>query len=251
VRYNEKMDGRKANILGVEVASNGMQEALNIIGKKIAKKSHDKPLFVATVNPEFVMLAQGDEEFKRVLNSADLAVADGRGLLLADIKLKEVVPGRKLVSSLLDRYYRTFFLGGKNGVAKEMAKRYGGEWDEGHDDIKSQIANCKLHINQRILNKINRCKPDILLVAYGAPWQEKWIAANLDKIKAKVVMGVGGTFDYLIGRAKLPPEWMEQMGLEWLWRLIQEPWRWRRQLNLLGFVVALLRQRLRRVKGVK
>ena len=113
--------------------------------------------------------------------------------------------------------------------AFEMAKKYDGAYDNGEVDIKNPQRN------NEVVAKINKFKPDILLVAYGAPWQEKWISANLGELKAKVVMGVGGTFDYLTGRAKLPPRWMEKLGLEWLWRLILEPWRWRRQVNLVRF----------------
>ena len=73
------------------------------------------------------------------------------------------------------------------------------------------------------MSKINKYQPDLLLVAYGAPWQEKWIWRHSEEIKAKVVIGVGGTFDSLAGRVKLPPKWVEKMGWEWLWRLKQEP----------------------------
>ena len=83
--------------------------------------------------------------------------------------------------------------------------------------------------------KVNKYKPDILLVAYGAPWQEKWLWTNRHRLKAKVGIGVGGAFDYLTGHAAVPSEWINKLGLEWLWRLVHEPWRWRRQLSLIRF----------------
>ncbi len=205
------------------------------------------------------MLAQDDPEFKKILNSADLAIADGVGLRFAqqiqnlksqftnksqktNFKKLEIIPGRKLVEEILKlKKYKFFFLGGRNKVAEAMAKKYGGASDPGHDDIKSQIQNPKSQINLKIINKINNYKPDILLVAYGAPYQEKWLYANRYALNAKVAMGVGGVFDYLTGRAALPPEWINRLGLEWLWRLVHEPWRWRRQLSLIRFVFAILK----------
>lgn len=222
----------KANILGVKVAVTQWEEVIKIIS---SKRSFSRPFFVVTVNPEFIMQAQEDEEFRLILNAADLAIPDGNGLKLA-IKELEVIPGRKIVQELVgNKAYKIFYLGGRNRAAKEMAEKYGGEWDEGEKSIRAGEYE-----SERILAKINTYKPDILLVAYGAPWQEKWIYNNLDKLQSKVVMGVGGTFDALTGRLKLPPRWMEKAGLEWLWRLIQEPKRWKRQLKLVKFVALIL-----------
>ncbi len=225
----------KRNIFGVNVLSIPMEEVLKVLNERVAKKAYNKPLFVTTVNVEFVMLAQEDTDFKRILNTSDLAIADGFGLRLKGVG--HVVAGRKLVEALVTSKMKVFYLGGRKGVAKKMALKYGGEFDEGSSDIKSEILNSKdqINTNTQIINKINMYKPDVLLVAYGAPWQEKWIARNLDKLKAQVVMGVGGSFDYLTGKVPVPPDWVNKMGFEWLWRLVREPWRWRRQLNLIKF----------------
>ena len=221
-----KQTDDRVNVLGVGVSSTELAEVLTKIDSFLTKKGKMK--LIVTVNPEFVMLAQDDPEFKKILNGADLAFADGAGLKLAGVK--EIVPGRKLVEAIV-RKYRVFYLGSR--VASEMAKKFGGGWDDGEVDIKNPVRN------DEIIAKIKRFKPDILLVAYGAPWQEKWLWANRHKLKAKVGMGVGGTFDYLTGHVLLPPEWVNKMGLEWLWRLVHEPWRWRRQLRLLRFVLLL------------
>ena len=231
--WKQKNGAKTVDILGVRVASSPMNEVLRVLMSKMDEKTYDKPFFIVTVNQEFVIQAQEDGEFKKILNSADLAIADGVGLKLAGIK--EVIPGRKLVEELLRWKLRVFYLGGRNGVAESMAGKYGGEFAEGERDEE----------NLEIVKKINVYKPDLLLVAYGAPWQEKWIYRHLGEIKAKVVMGVGGAFDYLTGRVKVPPDWINGIGLEWLWRLAHEPWRWRRQLRLLKFVwlVAIYRFR--------
>ncbi|KKU02745.1 MAG: Glycosyl transferase, WecB/TagA/CpsF family [Candidatus Amesbacteria bacterium GW2011_GWA1_46_35] len=220
-----KQSHNKVKVLGVGVASTELVEVLTKVDEFV-RKNHKLKLIV-TVNPEFVMLAQEDEEFKKILNGADLAIADGVGLKLAGVR--NIVPGRRIVEALLQKGYKVFYLGSR--VASEMAKKYGGAYDDGEKSIRAGERESK-----RIVAKINKYKPDILLVAYGAPWQEKWLWANRSKIKAKVGMGVGGAFDYLTGRVKLPPEWINKIGLEWLWRLVHERWRWRRQLRLLRFV---------------
>ena len=221
-----KQTDDRVNVLGVGVSSTELAEVLTKIDSFLTKKGKMK--LIVTVNPEFVMLAQDDPEFKKILNGADLAIADGVGLKLAGVK--NIVPGRRVVAEIVKKY-RVFYLGSR--VAAEVVEKYGGAYDNGEVNIKNPVRN------DEIIAKINRFKPDILLVAYGAPWQEKWLWANRHKLKAKVGMGVGGTFDYLTGHVLLPPEWVNKMGLEWLWRLVHEPWRWRRQLRLLRFVLLL------------
>ncbi|MDP1743778.1 MAG: WecB/TagA/CpsF family glycosyltransferase [Candidatus Amesbacteria bacterium] len=230
------MKRNRANILGVVVDSTNLVEVLRKIDIQVQNPNRRKPFFVVTVNPEFILLAQNDPEFKNILNSADLAIADGVGLKLAGIK--NIIPGRKLVAELLEKPYKFFFLGGQNGVAGEMVKKYGGTFDEGEFDKTNPSRN------NEILKKINKYKPDILLVAYGAPWQEKWIWNNLSDIHTRVCIGIGGAFDYLTGKTILPPKLVEKGGFEWLWRLVHEPWRWRRQLNLVRFIIDVLRTRI-------
>jgi N-acetylglucosaminyldiphosphoundecaprenol N-acetyl-beta-D-mannosaminyltransferase len=213
----------RANILGVGVDGTELSEVLRKIDIQVQSPNKKKPYFIVTINPEFILLAQDDHEFKNILNSADLAIADGVGLRLAGIK--NIVPGRKLVAELLKKPYKFFFLGGQYGVAGEMVKKYGGAFDEGELDKTNPSRN------RQILSKINKYNPDILLVAYGAPWQEKWIWNNLSDIKARACIGVGGTFDYLTGKTVLPPKVFEKWGLEWLWRAIHNPKHWSRALR--------------------
>jgi N-acetylglucosaminyldiphosphoundecaprenol N-acetyl-beta-D-mannosaminyltransferase len=93
-----------------------------------------------------------------------------------------------------------------------------------------------------IVARIRAARPDILLVAYGAPAQDLWLARNLPQTGAAVGMGVGGSFDYIAGIVPRAPRWMRNRGLEWLYRLIRQPWRWRRMAVLPLFVLAVLRQ---------
>ncbi len=217
-------------VLGVGVSSTSMNGVLTKIDEWVGQNlpAGRQVRLIVTINPEFVMMAQDDPEFKKILNGADLAIADGVGLKLAGVK--QVVPGRKVVEAIV-RKHRTFCLGSR--VASEMAKKFGGGYDDGEIDIKKPLRN------DEIVAKINKFMPDVLLVAYGAPWQEKWLFANRYKLNAKVGMGVGGAFDYLTGHTPTPPELISKMGLEWLWRLVHEPWRWRRQLALLKYLYKL------------
>ena len=237
--------GDKVYILGVGISGASLRSVLEKI-VQICKSRLKKPFFIVTVNPEFVMLAQQDNEFKNILNSANLAIADGAGLKWAHPSLS-IVPGRRLVQRILEQDYRIFFLGGRDEVAKKMAQQFGGGFSAGHRDIKQfkPIESKRNEEDEQIMTEINSFKPDILLVAYGAPWQEKWIWAHRNQLQVKVAMGVGGAFDYLTGRAKLPPEWTSNLGLEWVWRLVHEPWRWRRQLNLIKFAGKVLSGKLR------
>ena len=153
-----KQSHNKVKVLGVGVASTELVEVLTKVDEFV-RKNHKLKLIV-TVNPEFVMLAQEDEEFKKILNGADLAIADGVGLKLAGVR--NIVPGRRIVEALLQKGYKVFYLGSR--VASEMAKKYGGAYDDGEKSIRAGERESK-----RIVAKINKYKPDILLVAYGAP----------------------------------------------------------------------------------
>lgn len=206
------------DILGVRIDNLSMSEVLQRIEEFL---NDGKQHYIVTVNPEFIVEAQKDEEFCNILNGADLAISDGIGVVLVarflGERLKERVAGIDLVKSLKLKVknYRIFLLGGRNGVAEKIAK----EWPE-------VVGFCEEIENGEPFVQINKVQPDILLVALGAPKQEKWIAKNLAKMPSvKVAIGVGGAFDLLSGRLRRAPVFMQKMGLEWLWRLTLEPHR--------------------------
>lgn len=234
---------KKIKILGVRVDNLNFNQAVRRIDSFIKSR---QPHQVVTVNPEFVMTALKNREFFKILNSADLAVADGKGLIWASeflygsqSALKEKVAGIDLVWALAklasEKSYSIYFLGGQLGVAEKTAmvlkkihpdlKIAGfsvGEWTNKNQKLK--IKNQK---ENQIVENIKDSQADILLVAYGAPKQDKFIAQNLDKLGVKVAMGVGGSFDFIAGRAKRAPKLM-RTNFEWLWRLVKEPWRFKR-----------------------
>jgi N-acetylglucosaminyldiphosphoundecaprenol N-acetyl-beta-D-mannosaminyltransferase len=232
-------------ILGVPVHQVTMASTLALVeGYMAGSRLHQ----IATVNPEFVMAAQGDAEFRQVLETADLCIPDGVGLLWAARRqgrpLPERVAGSDLVYEIArlaaENGWRLFLLGAAEGVAAEagaiLQDRYPGLVIAGTYAGSPDPAE-----NQAIVERINDAQAQVVYVAYGAPRQDKWIARNRVALPTvRLAMGVGGALDFITGRAKRPPHWAQRAGVEWLVRLIQEPWRWRRMLALPRFAFKVL-----------
>lgn len=238
------------HILGVRVDNVTMSEALARIAAFVEKGT---PHQVVTVNPEFVMTAQRLPAFREVLNDADLALPDGVGLLWAARRLgtplQERVAGSDLVPLVAEeaarRGYRLFLLGAAPGVAERAAQRL----QQIVPDVQivgTYAGSPAVEEEDEIVARIRAAQPHILLVAYGAPRQDLWIARNLHRLKVPVAMGVGGAFDFLAGVVPRAPYWVRQLGFEWLYRLLHQPWRWRRQLAIPRFMWHVLRYGTRR-----
>jgi N-acetylglucosaminyldiphosphoundecaprenol N-acetyl-beta-D-mannosaminyltransferase len=223
----------KANILGVKIDSITVDEILQKI--KGFLKSKNK-YFIVTPNPEFIVLAQKDFQFRQILNYADIAVPDGAGIMLAakifGTPLKQRVTGNNLVwkiADLAEQYgWSIYLLGGRKETAAKTAKilkKIFPNLNIAGAESGGEINDPK-NINPDLITKINQAKPDILFVALGHGKQERFIFYNLDKLKSvKLAMGVGGVFDYISGNVSRAPKWMQKIGLEWLYRLIQQPQR--------------------------
>lgn len=211
---------------------------LEYIVKKAREK--DKKIFIVTPNVEILMMELENPQYQRVIEKADLALPDSIGVLVASKilngGLKERVPGSLLVQKLSERVSKqpitVGFLGGKPGVALRAAERL---------RIKYPGLKVAFAIEERGNSKL---KCDILFVAFGSPKQEVWIDENLSKIDAKVAIGVGGTFDYLSGEVRQAPRFVSDLGMEWLFRLIVQPWRAKRQLRLLKFSYLVLKEKI-------
>jgi len=208
---------------------------------------------IATVNPEFIMAAQRNPAFAQALEKTALNVPDGAGVLWAARRLghplRERVAGVDLVERLCavgsQHRWRAFFLGAREGVAERaaaiMAFKYSGLLVTG-----TYAGSPRIEDEADILARVRRARPNLLFVAYGAPAQDLWLARNLPMIQGSdrladeppglVGMGVGGAFDFLAGVQQRAPKWMQDAGLEWLYRLLRQPRRWRRQLALIEFV---------------
>jgi N-acetylglucosaminyldiphosphoundecaprenol N-acetyl-beta-D-mannosaminyltransferase len=223
-------------ILRVNIHALTNAQTLALIEQFIAS---GQPHQLVTVNPEFVVAAQSDDEFRNIINHAALALPDGVGLLFAarflkTIPLPERVPGSDLVVRLAElshrRGYRIYFLGAGAGVAQKAVENLKKIYPN------MQVAGCYAgspdpEEDEALIRRISPTGPDILLVAYGAPKQDKWIARNLDRLQIPVCLGVGGSFDFLAGTARRAPLWIQKLGLEWLHRLALQPWRWKRIWN--------------------
>jgi len=238
---------RIITILSVPINNISFEKALD----KIADFTKETKLHhIVTVNPEFLVIAHKNPTFKRVLQSADLRLADGVGLqfaaLLQGKKFITRVQGSNLIYRLLPwaekRKMKIFLLGAGPGVAEKTAQNLVAKYVE--LKVSFSGADPDKHGTREALTLINNFKPHILLVAYGAPTQDLWIYENRKKIKALVAIGVGGTLDFLAGKTKRAPEMVSKLGFEWLYRLILEPWRIKRQLRLPYFVLLIARKRL-------
>jgi N-acetylglucosaminyldiphosphoundecaprenol N-acetyl-beta-D-mannosaminyltransferase len=239
------MDSPRAiSILGVPVHAVTMAEALSLIEHYVSEPRVHQ---IATVNPEFVMAAQTDAEFRRILLSADLCLPDGVGLIYAarhlGQRLPERVPGSELVYRLAERSagrdWPLFLLGAAPGVAEEAARALVGRYP-GLRVAGTYAGSPAAEENDAIVARVNASGAVLLFVAYGAPRQDKWIARNRDALTARVAIGVGGSLDFIAGRAVRAPQWAQDAGLEWLHRLYREPWRWRRMLALPRFATKVL-----------
>ncbi|MBP9716680.1 MAG: WecB/TagA/CpsF family glycosyltransferase [Candidatus Levybacteria bacterium] len=219
----------------------GFKEALEYIVEKSQKK--DEKTFVITVNPEIIMLARSDAEYEKVLMSADLALADGVGVLWAGKMFGKSFKGRShgvdlvdgLVKGVAEKPITVGFLGGEENVAQSTADCLKKKYPE----LKVSFALKEWPDNDKGLS----C--DILFVAFGSPKQEEWIFDHMKEIDSKVFIGVGGAFDFISGKVMRAPIFIRRLGLEWLFRLMIQPWRIKRQFALVRFVLNTLQEKLK------
>lgn len=223
----------RVSLMGVKVDDVSRREALGIVeGWMIRGGKH----MITTPNPEFLVAASKDPAFKKVLNQADLAIPDGIGLKITG-QVKNRVTGIDLMEDLVAlcarQGYSVGFLGGRIGIAKKTAD----ELKKNHKNLKVSFIKSGMKVDTRGNTvKFTIPKTDILFVAFGHGKQEKWIARNLSKTPVKVMMGVGGSFNYISGSIKRAPKVIRVIGLEWLFRLVLQPWRIKRQFALLKFI---------------
>lgn len=235
----------KENYLGVDVCSYNYDELADLLMKDIEKK---KKSFIVAINPEKIMKAQNDPALLELLNKAEYQIPDGVGVLLAS-KLKggsirSRVTGidmmLKLCETAVQNDKKIFMYGGKPGVA-EAAKK---ELEKMFPGIKIVGTLDGYEKDQDVVrSKINEHQPEILFVALGSPAQEHWIVANREKISPFVYQGVGGSFDVISGNLKRAPLAFQKVGMEWLYRLIKEPWRWKRQVILPQFLIKAIKNK--------
>ncbi len=210
------------------------------------------PHLIVTPNPEIIVASQKDSELEEIINSASLRVPDGISMVvvskLLGNPLKERVAGIDLMLKIIEVYgqrgSKIFLLGGRPGVAQEAAakliEKFPGVNIVGTSD--GYFTG-----DSAVVQKVKDCKPDILFVGLGVGRQEKWLSQYLKELSVPVSMVIGGSLDVISGRKKRAPKWVQALCIEWLYRLVSEPGRWKRQLALPKFLWLMFRPRPRGV----
>lgn len=242
----------KISILGVNIDKLTLKDAEERVESFLNSNNINT---IYTPNTEIVMKAKKDDSLKKILNNGDLVIPDGIGLVYASKIKKKALPERvtgfdlsiKILDMANKKGCSLFLVGGKPGIAdmavENIKKQYPNINIVGshHGYFKGTHLGYKEHEEEaKVLNKIKESKPDIIFVGFGAPRSEKWIHENKDKLNCKVIIGNGGTIDILAGTVKRAPEVYQKLGLEWLYRLIKDPKRIKRQMVLPLFALIVL-----------
>ena len=236
----------KTNVLGVQIEQAGKNRVLKNIQSSLDR---GEQIFIVTPYSESIVSCQTDEWYRRTLNSSDIAVADGIGVVWAAHYLNtertiiaslsailfnpkslyrpipEKIPGSELVWDLAkqaaQRGESIYLLGGFGDTAKKTAQVLKAKYP----NLIVAGTHAGAPGDQDLVGRINESGADYLFACFGPKTQERWLAENRQKLKAKLLIGLGGTFDYLAGKRLKTPGFLRLRGFEWLWRLITQPWR--------------------------
>ncbi|MGD9128898.1 MAG: WecB/TagA/CpsF family glycosyltransferase [Candidatus Woesebacteria bacterium] len=248
----KKIDSQ-ALLFGMKFFSSSKEDLLKLLKKGLKQA---KTQYIFTPNPEQLVQSSKDKSFLKALQEANILIPDGVGLVWASIilaslgkakKIKERITGIDLAMDLLEvaqeKKLKVLLVGGRGYDKKELQAKFGDNifWTEAYQNVKQ----VKEQEEQALQKSIKKLRPAIVLVAFGAAEQEKWVVKHkrlLESSGAKIVMVVGGAFDVILGKIPRAPKLMRFLGLEWLYRLIKEPWRWKRQLRLLDFLELLTKE---------
>ncbi len=233
--------------MGVRFDNVTMEEAL---ARAIALLPEKRGAYVVTPNSEIVYEAMADESLRDLLNAADLVLPDGAGVVLGSkilkTPLKEKVAGVDFADRLLGHLAETggsvYLLGGKPGIA-ELA---GQKMREKYPDLTiCGMADGYFRDEGPVVEAIQQAAPDVLFVCLGAPKQERFMARHQKELPVGLMAGLGGSLDSFAGTVKRAPKWMIRLNLEWFYRLLKEPWRFKRMLRLPKFLWAVVCRRMR------
>ncbi len=235
----------RTDVMGVGFDNLTMEQALD---RAKALIRQDRGAYCVTPNAEIAWEAMQDPSFREILNGADLVLPDGSGIILgAKIlgrPIQEKVAGIDFASRLAEEMAkdggRLYLLGGKPGIAQRagenLQQKYPGLCICGTADGYFQNE-------EAVVRRISAQAPDVLFVCLGAPKQERFMAAHCHQLNAGLMIGLGGSLDGFAGEVKRAPRWMIRCNLEWLYRLLKEPWRLGRMMRLPKFILACKRQR--------
>lgn len=259
-REGEKASGSQGErdsltILGVRIDCVDFPQTLAWVASQVTEQSRNPQSLthpiptrqLCTVNPEFIMHARRDPTFATVLHKADLCVPDGVGVLWAarrqGVTLPERVTGSdgiyRICEQAAAKGWTVFLLGAAPGVAELAATNLRRKYPQ--LTVVGTYSGSPAEAEwPAIQAQLVATKPDILFVAYGHPQQDRWIAHHRHELPVKVALGVGAAVDFAAGITTRAPRWMQRLGVEWLHRLLTQPWRWRRMLVLPWFVWLVL-----------
>lgn len=248
VRMDEQNMPNKVTILGVLFDNMTRKEFLKELYKRMEKK---EKTFLVTANPEIVMFAKDNPTYFELLKEADFIAPDGIGIVRASRTLKtpikERVPGFELMLGLLELANldkrRVYFIGAKEDVLELTIKNVKKEWP--NIAIAGHHHGYFDHSDPQMIKQVKETKPDIVLVAFGYPRQEVWIKNYLEEADFGIAVGVGGSFDVLSGKTKRAPHLVQRFHVEWLYRLIKQPSRYKRMSVLPVFLNEIYKQRKR------
>lgn len=237
----------KTDIMGLQFDNITMEEALDA-AKVLLQGEHAAR--VVTPNAEIAYEALHDENMRTLLNSAELMLPDGAGVVLASkilkTPLKQKVAGVDFADGLLGVLETTgqslYLLGSKPGIGELAAQKM----MQKHPRLRiAGIADGYFQDEAPVIDKINASGADVLFVCLGAPKQEQFMARHQKTLHVKLMAGLGGTLDSFAGTVKRAPKWMIRLNLEWLYRLIKEPKRFKRMLRLPKYLWAVVCKRIR------
>jgi N-acetylglucosaminyldiphosphoundecaprenol N-acetyl-beta-D-mannosaminyltransferase len=243
---------KSVNIAGINIDNITMDQAVKRVFEFISSKENHS---IYTPNAEIMMDGITNKTLNKVLNTADMLVADGAGVVLASKilgkEVKEKVSGVDLVKNLLTsssiKPIKFFLFGGSPGIAEKAHANIICDYPSAQV-VGTRNGYFTSEDEASIIDEINNSNADVLLVCLGAPKQELWIHQNKNKLKVKACLGVGGTLDILAGNVKLAPNFFRNNGLEWLYRLYKEPRRFKRMLRLPKFILYVLGIRFHLIK---
>jgi N-acetylglucosaminyldiphosphoundecaprenol N-acetyl-beta-D-mannosaminyltransferase len=227
----------KKQLLGVTITMDSKEAILSEVKNYLFGKSKKSPFVIVTPNPEQIMLAQKNKDFLNMLNRADVALPDGVGIVWAMKGSVARITGIDFLSDLVrmanTNNWTVGLVGGKNSVAKKALAVFRSSYTH----LQGWAIEPEETDEEKLTQHIANSNTKIVFVGLGAPKQEDYIDTVKKHCKQVVFMSVGGAFDMIAGTVPRAPEWIQKIGCEWLYRLVREPRRWKRQLALVKFII--------------
>lgn len=233
-------------VMGIPFLSTKMNTLVDLLEQRMGQK---KKTFLVTANPEIVMQTQKDDGYCKKVESANYVIPDGVGILLGAKIMGTPIPNRlagfdlmlELFQLSAQKGYKIYLLGAEEDVLED-AVRLSIDKYPGIQIVGYRHGFCNVD-DPALVEDMKACEPDMIFVGLGCPKQEDWIDQHLEQFDKGLFIGVGGSFDVLAGRVKRAPMFWQRLKLEWLYRLIQRPSRWRRMMAIPHFVLKIIKQR--------